>query len=47
MEKVNSFGKMEENILVIMKMIKNMVKVYLNGQMAENILEPGYKVNIF
>jgi hypothetical protein len=43
--KEHSLGVTVEDMLVCTKMIKNMDKVLLNGQMAENTLVNGVKAN--
>lgn len=41
----NLFGPMEENILEIISMTKNMDKVHSNGLMEENIKDNGKMEN--
>ena len=42
---VSTLGLTEENIQVILSMILKMEKEYLSGQMVENILAAGQKIN--
>jgi hypothetical protein len=47
METVNCFGQMGENTLVNIRMIKNMVSVFLIGAMEGNMKVLGITVLIF
>lgn len=45
MEKVSLNGQMGKDTMEIIKMTKNMVLVYFNGKMEENMRDIGLMVN--